>query len=254
MERDGCVAKIWALPFQQTKTFNVSYIKDANVETETIEKKEVFEIDLGHKNISQLNITRPTLPLLKNLVLLHLQGNRFEYIPEEILELTFLQELNLGFNKLKRLSSKIYRLKELRSLYLNHNFISVEILVCSKLRSLWLEGNNLTRYSSFNESVVDLKDICMDNLWKSKMRTVELPLESNEKKTNFVKQISDDIECIPVVSFYHAEKPIGFCSICGGQVFQKAFRVIKFVEKFEKTFPVSFVPCSRECFNTLTQK
>ena len=81
---------------------------------------EILDLaDIGLREIP------PQLCQLKDLRVLHLQGNKLRNIPREIGQLTNLQELYLQDNKITSLPIEISQLKNLHKLDLRHNALSV---------------------------------------------------------------------------------------------------------------------------------
>lgn len=84
-----------------------------------------------------------------SLQVLHLTGNLFTSIPDEIYELTNLEELYMNYNKMEGpISSKIGQLSQLRELYMFRNKLSGELPIelgqLQELRTLGLGENSFS--------------------------------------------------------------------------------------------------------------
>jgi leucine-rich repeat protein SHOC2 len=71
-------------------------------------------LDLSNNRLKSL----PNLKQLKNLTTLSLANNDFNSFPKELLELGGLKELNFSFNKINSIPNDIYKMRNLRVIYL----------------------------------------------------------------------------------------------------------------------------------------
>ena len=149
-----------------------------------------LDINLSHQTIpvTAISIPIPSIPFLKDLTCLQLQGNTITVLPREIMLLQGLEELNVSFNAISKIPTEIGYLSKLRDLHMNKNRVKckfnvkesnvlafclismidlpqtigdcreltvldisgnqlrqlpIEILLCSKLRNIWLDDNDL---------------------------------------------------------------------------------------------------------------
>lgn len=112
---------------------------------------------------------------LKSLRELNLSGNRLSRIPYEILELSSLQILHLGANRVEFISKDISQMKRLEVLYLGGNIISelpYEIGELKNLRVFVLCDN---RIESLPKSISTLKQLKSLLLHRNKLTA--LPVE-----------------------------------------------------------------------------
>ncbi|NIP25303.1 MAG: TIR domain-containing protein [Phycisphaerae bacterium] len=103
--------------------------------------------------------------------MLDLSGQGIKSLPAEIGELTKLQYLNLGFNKLAKLPVEIGRLANLQKLYLRGNQLTsvpAELGKLTNLVELYLSGNQLTSVTAELGKLTNLKRLSLhENQLKS---------------------------------------------------------------------------------------
>ena len=106
------------------------------------------EIDLSEKELTAIPMLVFELDL-ENITTLCFEGNSIESIPEQIGNMSYVEELYLRRNAIKALPSRIGEMEALDSLYLEDNELTAEgipatIGELSNLKGLCLHRNKLT--------------------------------------------------------------------------------------------------------------
>ncbi len=104
--------------------------------------------------LCSLSDISPSISNLKKLHTLWLSNNKFTTIPKVVCELQNLKVLHFGGNQISYIPDEFYNLVNLEQLGLGNNQISELPLNgmknLSKLKSLYVNGNLLTRKQIFN--------------------------------------------------------------------------------------------------------
>ena len=124
----------------------------------SLDKLEFLEIS----NTYSLNKISSEITSLKNLKILYLKYNDFQLIPQEVLKLSSLEELNISGNKIQEIPSSIKNLTRLKFLDLSNNIlmkIPESLFDMLSLNNLLLMGNNIKEVPPLIGNLENLKEL-----------------------------------------------------------------------------------------------
>ena len=115
-------------------------ILDSLTELESLILNNIFKIEYNALNML----------FLKNIMIieLHIDNCNLTDIPKNISKLKNLEQLSLSGNKIQKFDYKLLKLKQLRTIYLDNNYISDFVIknrTKTNLNQLNIEFNNLTK-------------------------------------------------------------------------------------------------------------
>lgn len=139
-----------------------------------VDLPELLTLDLSNNIISVLSLNICTLGKLKSLLL---GANHINHIPQEIKNLSSLEQLVLCNNELEEFSVSFCSLPSLTNLSLSNNKIQIipsEITTLTKLSSLNLSYNNLSELPPLS-SLVNLRNLDISGNDNIKFLPKDLP-------------------------------------------------------------------------------
>ncbi|MFN8672353.1 MAG: leucine-rich repeat domain-containing protein [Candidatus Sericytochromatia bacterium] len=125
---------------------DLSINKINKIDEKVFKLEKLKEIYFQYNILENFPISNFELPVIKNIEVLDIGGNKIKSIPKEIENLVNLKSLKIGRNELKEIPDELYNLKNLEILYLGENdlgFISPKINQLTKLKELYLNTTNL---------------------------------------------------------------------------------------------------------------
>ncbi|KAL6949723.1 hypothetical protein ACO0QE_000379 [Hanseniaspora vineae] len=147
------------IPQQIAKLENLSIL---NLQCNKLERLPQGFANLRHLQILDLSSNKFTafpdiICECTNLLQIDLSNNRIQSIPQNINNLTKVAKINISNNRLRKVGD-LSQMRNLRTLTIRYNFISVFRTNCESLQNIYVTGN---RISVFDDTVPSLRTLEM---------------------------------------------------------------------------------------------
>ena len=169
-------------------------------------------------NVQQVNLRFNSIQnfpadLNRDITILKLRGNQLDTIPEEILLLQHLADLDISFCELKEFPQPVLRLKELQSLDISNNFIHniPECVTKLSLKAFRLCGNPLDEFPTFLDKFEDLEIVDLSSSFLDAIPPMTHRLRKLRKlkvNDNCITEISEDICQLNLEKLNIADNPL----------------------------------------------